>query len=173
MVVFFLNYSGDVMWEINNTFQVLSFIYSLVLGAIFSLLYDVIKSFRLTIKPSATLVFILDIIYFIFIAFISFLFYLSVTDGEIRFYILLGLFLGFLIIRFTISKLFVFLLTKIFGFIFSVFKKVNYCFFTLADTISSVFLKIFNKITYFIKKIKIILKKDLKNDSVLLYTIEE
>jgi len=161
------------MWEINNLFQLLGFVYSILLGGLFSFIYDFVKSFRLTLKFSSLFIFILDILYFLSISFLTFLFYISFTDGEIRYYILLGMILGFIIFRITVSKVLIFLLIHILKFIFLITDKLNGYILVLNGRISSVLKEFFKNILKIFKKIKNNLKKDLKSDSVLLYTNEE
>ena len=94
------------MWEINNSLQILSFSRSLVLGILLCVLYDFIKSLRLTVNFSAIAIFLQDIAYSCIAAFVTFLFLLSVTNGEMRGYVISGILAGFIISRFTLSRLF-------------------------------------------------------------------
>lgn len=161
------------MWEINLGFQILSFIYSIFLGMIFSFFYDVIKSIRLTLKLSSIIVFIYDILFFIIISVFTFIYYMSVTDGEIRYYILLGLLLGFIVFRLTISKLLIYILTNILKFLILIFERFNKGIIAFSELIFSFLSDFLKKVKYFLKKIKISSKKHLKNDSSMLYTNEE
>lgn len=152
------------MWEISNRSQISSFLYAIILGVIFALLYDIFRAFRLA-KSSGTInVFFQDIIYFVIISILTFIFLLSTTKGEIRAYIILGTLLGFFISKLTLSKYFVSFL----NFIFKTFSKVLY-------TLSLRFYKMADKIYLIIKKfcrnsVKCF-KKGLKKASSLLYTI--
>lgn len=140
------------MWEINSLSQFISFLYALALGGIFCLFYDIFRSFRHIFKFGDIAVVFQDIIYFIIISFVTFIFLLSVTNGEIRGYILFGIALGFLICALTISKLFFKILTAFLG-VFS-------CFFRKVRLFAA---KIF-------KNIENTFKKGLKKVKGLLYT---
>ena len=147
------------MWEINSIFQLLGFVYSLFLGGLFSFLYDVIKSLRLTLKLSYLTVFIFDILYFISISILSFLFFMSFTDGEIRYYILFGVIIGFYIFRLTVSKVLIFVLTHILKFIYFIINKLNDYILSFSGWILFILEEFRKKIFKIYKKIKNSLKK--------------
>ncbi len=153
------------MWEINSLEQILAFLYSLCLGVIFCIFYDVFRAIRATIKLNDFSVFIQDIIYFVIIGFVSFIFLLSTTNGEIRGYIIFGIAVGFLFCYYTFSKIFVKLLKIAFKGFVTVFGKIN--------AFSN---GIFLKIEHFFEKnlilIKNTCKKVLKMVKGLLYTNE-
>ena len=62
------------MWEIDNLSQLLGFLYSVVLGIIFCLVYDVLRAFRAEIKFGTAAVFAADILYSVFCAVTCFCF---------------------------------------------------------------------------------------------------
>lgn len=101
------------MWEININDQLLTFFYALGLGLLLCVYYDVLRAFHKAGFNSAWGVFIGDIIYCITSAFITFLFLLARTNGEIRGYVLTSALIGFVITRLTLSRVTVFLLTKL------------------------------------------------------------
>lgn len=151
------------MWEINNLSQLSGLFYSVIMGVIFGILYDVLRAVRIITNFKNFTVFFQDILYFFIIANITFIYFLSVTNGEIRFYILIGTFIGFLAYFFTISK-FVILLFKI---LFSRTLK-------LIIGISKLFYRFFDfcdlKITTFLKNVLKCFKKVLKKCKCMLYT---
>lgn len=161
------------MWEINSNFQVLSFLYSLCLGGIFSLIYDVFKAIRLALRFSTILTFIADILYFLIICFMSFCFFLATTGGEIRAYILIGFIIGFFTIRFILSDIIVKILSKLIKWILKILSVSDTAINGLIDKIYAIFSSIFKKLSYFFKNIENTLKKHLKKSKVLLYTNEE
>ncbi len=93
------------MWEISNFFQVIGVLRAFVLGAIFCLVYDFLRALRKSGINSDSAVFWQDIIFFVFISPISFCFLLATTNGELRAYFFIGLLVGFIGFRLTLSFL--------------------------------------------------------------------
>ena len=109
------------MWEINNSFQAVSFLYSVIFGVIYCLLYDIFRALRKLYSPSAVTVFLQDIFYFVIIAFFTFLFLMAVSNGEIRAYVIVGMAFGFAACFFTLSRLWV----KAVYFLFKLLNSIN------------------------------------------------
>ena len=151
------------MWEISNSSQLEGFLLSMILGAFFGVFYDIFRASRMVKQASYVVVFIQDIIYFLIISFITFLFFLSITYGQIRFYILLGILLGFLLYLFTISPLFLKLISFVFKTIFTVIRLIIDKFYKLFDFLEE-------NIKKFLIKFLNCSKKTLKMVSGLLYT---
>ncbi len=151
------------MWEISNATQVMNFLYSIALGVIFAIIYDIFRSIRVVKVHSAIMVFLEDIFYFSIISTATFIFLLAVTYGEIRAFVIIGIGIGFLLFFLTLSRYFLKILTYIFNSISSLFK------FFIAG-----FYYIFEKIDYFIssflKNTLKYCKKVLKIVRDLLYT---
>lgn len=143
------------MWEIDISLQVLSFIRSVALGMIYCLLYDILRAFRKVVSYSDMVVSLQDFLYFLIITPVTFLFLLSVTNGEVRFYVFCGIALGFFGCRFTVSRIFVYLLKHIISFADKLFK-------AFFGALKSVFLKVYRFIELFFKKAEKTLKKGLK-----------
>ena len=78
------------MWEISINDQILTLLYSLCLGVILCVYYDIFRAFHKAGFDSPFQVFIGDILYCVTAAFATFLFLLSRTNGEIRGYVLDG-----------------------------------------------------------------------------------
>lgn len=158
------------MWEINLNNQFATLIYSLVLGIVLCVFYDILRALRKVGFNSFLAVFMADFLFWVLSAFATFLFLTARTYGEIRGYVLIGELFGFLLARFTVSKL----TLPFFKFIFVYIKR----FFILFDKLlSAVYLKIdrlFSKIGAFAVKIFNIavksIKKLLKNVCKVLYT---
>ncbi len=91
---------------IDLNIQVIIFLWSLVLGSILGLLYDIFKSVRFAFKSNKKHLFIQDIIYCLLCGFLTFLFSLAINRGNLRFYIIMGEFLGFFIYQTSVSKIF-------------------------------------------------------------------
>lgn len=166
---FFREFSGDKMWEISINQQLLSFFIAIIAGIGFCFIYDILKSLRLTFDFSSVSVFLGDILYSVKISVLAFLLFLSLSNGEIRSYILFGLGLGFIVSRFTVSHLTVFLLTKAFKLIKKFFMFLNLKITAFFDVLATFLLKMLS----FLKNSKNLLKKLLKKDNGLLYTKQE
>ena len=151
------------MWEINNSLQIVTFLYSCVLGLIFCLFYDILRAIRQTFKITFIVTFFQDIFYFIILAVITFIFLLSLTNGEIRAYVLIGILIGFLVSIFTFSKFFVKILKYIFLKV-----KVVLCY--TSDLFNKLFIKADGFIAKILKNIKNSCKKGLKKVKRMLYT---
>lgn len=136
------------MWEIDNYLQLISFLRSLLLGAIFCGLYDIIRASRQIKALPYAIVFWQDFLYFIFISPIIFCFLLATTNGEVRGFIIFGITAGFFITRLLFSKI----LLKVFTFIF----KILVCVYTFLN-------KYFIKISLFFKKTAEIITTKAKN----------
>ena len=150
------------MWEISSKFQLFSFIGALILGGIFSLFYDIFRALRKVKNFTYINIFLQDIICFAFFAVTTFVYLLSVTNGEIRGYVLIGIALGIILTYFTLSKYFLVILT----WLFNTIKKIIKLF-------SSWFYRILEKIDMFLvkstKNFFLYFKKGLKKLRSLLY----
>lgn len=94
------------MWEIDIAGQVFTFLYSLVGGVAFCLLFDITRILREILMPSNSVIFFMDTAYFVLIAFLEFCFFLATCNGEIRGFVFVGNIIGFVACRFTLSSLF-------------------------------------------------------------------
>lgn len=77
--------------------QTLIFFRSLWLGALLGMMYDLFRIFRIAVPTPNFAAVAEDILFFLLSAFLSFGFILSVNYGQVRFFILLGEGLGFLL----------------------------------------------------------------------------
>ncbi len=105
------------MWEINNGLQIIGLLRAALFGVIFALIYDILRALRRVNAFSDFAVFLQDILYFIIVSPILFFLLLSLTNGEMRLYVFIGVIIGFVFIRLTVSKIFCFLLEHIFCFL--------------------------------------------------------
>ncbi len=147
------------MWEISNKLQIFGFLYSIALGMLFSIFYDFLRAVRIVKSPKALTVFLQDIFYFIIISFLAFIFFLAITNGEIRAYILLGIILGFTLFSFVISPYFLKALTAVFKIFFKAFKYINRSFYWLFERIDLGLTKFFKKVLKIAKGLLYTIKK--------------
>lgn len=158
------------MWEIGVSNQVFTFLLSILLGFVFCILYDFLRSIRKAGFNSYIATLITDIIYWVIIAFVTFLFLLARTNGEIRGYVLISALLGFIAFRLTLSKLLFGTLCFVMRFTVKVVRFIHNAFYRFFDEISNrftvVLVKIIKSLRLTLKK----LKKLLKYRYSMLYT---
>lgn len=150
------------MWEIDNSFQFISFIVSCIFGIVYCLGYDVIRAFRKAFSSNDGIVFLQDIIYFFIISVVTFMLMCALSNGEIRAYVIMGILLGFLLCFFTASKINLKLLTYIFQKNVILSDKIVSLINAFLDTICSFFGKVRQKIKKMLNNAKKILKNHLK-----------
>lgn len=146
------------MGYIDVSFQIITFLISLLLGGCFCIVYDVVRVLHKFYANGFIEVLVIDIMYWIIITVVSFCFLVIRCHGIVRGYVLLGCLLGFLLVRLTISKY----LIKFFSIIFNIIRK----FLSIIKTIIYAILSFVEK---FSKKIKIVIKKGLQDKVKLLY----
>lgn len=158
------------MWEINISDQIFTFLLSMVLGTMLCFFYDILRATRKAGINSFVVVFFGDLIFWIISAFITYIFLLSRTNGQIRGYVLMAQMFGFILFRISISPLFVKVLSIMLGkaliFLRRVNRTTNYAF-TRFDILSDRFCRfLVKKLGYWLTSAK----KGLKNRGGLLYT---
>ena len=100
------------MWEIDNLSQLIGFLYSAALGGFYCVAYDILRALRREINLGTAAVFASDILYSVLCAITCFCLLLSVTGGEPRAFVFAGAAVGFVIIRLTVSRVLVFVFSK-------------------------------------------------------------
>ncbi len=118
------------MWEITVKSQILTFFYAVILGFILSVLFDFLRTIRISYKHNNIFVFIEDIVFFLISTFLTFMFLMARCNGEFRTYVISAILIGFFIYRITLSKIILptsVIITKffirLFGKIFLLFQK--------------------------------------------------
>ena len=158
------------MWEISNSWQLLSFGISLLFGVGYGVYYSFFKAIRRSFRHTAFMIFWEDMFFFFSVAVVTFILMLGLCLGEIRFYILLGILIGFCAFYFILAEtlsvgiaFIIKVLRGVFRVVFSVFEKI---FVFLSKTTA--------KIAYFCKekfeKCYNFLKKPLKEQGEIVYT---
>lgn len=136
-------------------------------GIVIGLLFDIFRILRKSFKTSDTITYIQDILFWILTGFILLYSIFTFSNGEVRFYMLLGVFLGCLIYMLIFSKYFININIKIIIATKKIIKKIFLIIlFPLQisiEFIKRIFLKPINFITINIKKCKIIRYKKIKN----------
>ena len=129
------------------------------------MIYDVVRAMRKVGFNTTFIVNVTDILIWIIYAFITFIFFISRTNGEIRGYALVGELIGFWLARITVSRIWFILLKFAFLKIAHIKRKIMSRFYLLFDNMETRFLK---SLKYAPKLFKSI-KKFLKNAVILLY----
>lgn len=158
------------MWEINITDQVYTFLFALLLGAFFCLFYDIIRAVRKADADSFASAFAGDIVFWVVSAFVTFLFLLARTNGEIRGYVLFAIALGFAAARFTVSGTVFTMLKTIVGFIVSVLRKISVTVIFICCRIQYAMAKVGVFLKCAFSGLFRVIKKLLKSIRQLLYT---
>ncbi len=140
------------MWEIENGAQAITFAISIVTGIGFSVLYDVFKVGRLCSRPGTFVVALGDFLYFVICTLVTFCLLMLRTLGQPRVYVFIAFIIGFLIWRFTLSRLFLLVLKRIFGLCSLIFSLVHRAFRRFFARIAGFFVDIIKKFTQTAKK---------------------
>ncbi len=150
------------MWEISNNNQITTFVLSLLLGCIFCLSYDILRALRKVCLNSFIAVNICDILYWIIYAFVTFIFLIARTNGEIRGFVLFGELIGFVLFRVSISKYIVGILGWAFIKFASLKQKIDSFFYLRFDNFEKGILKAIKYIPKICKSVKKFLKSGFK-----------
>lgn len=93
----------DYLYGLSLATQTKGFLLSLGLGFIMGIFYDLFRILRLAISNSKALIIVFDVLYCIFLCFVTFLFCLTINEGQIRFYLLMGEAVGFAVYYFSLG----------------------------------------------------------------------
>lgn len=140
------------MYSVPQNQQLIIFLCSLGVGFLLGVLYDILRTLRLTLTKSKIALIIFDIIYFILFGFFTFLFILAMNKGEVRSYIIIGEIIGGIFYYFSfgiaairITDVTVRFIRKTFSFIFKLITAPFRLIFKL-------FSRLFGKISVLFKK---------------------
>lgn len=147
--------------------QAYLFLVFTVNGIIIGLLFDLFRILRKSFKTSDIITYIQDILFWILTGLILLYSIFTFSNGEVRFYMFLGVFLGCLIYMLLFSKYFININVKIIMIIKNIVNKIlSIIIFPLKlilTFIKKIFFKPINFITINIKKIELNSQKKLKN----------
>ena len=91
------------MYTVAPREQTLIFLASLGVGFILGIVYDLLRTLRLSITKSKPAIIVFDLLYFFVVAFVSFVFILAANKGEVRSYIIIGELIGALVYYFSLG----------------------------------------------------------------------
>ena len=95
------------MWEIDLNSQIQTFLYSLVIGAGFCVVFDIFNILEEKLRFSKIAVFIADVLLFTGFAIFDFCFFLATENGEIRAFVFVGEIIGFFLCRKTLAVFYI------------------------------------------------------------------
>ena len=93
--------------------ETVTFLYAVSMGAVLCVLFDLFRILRMFVRPTTLSAFWQDIVFWLAAAVLTYCLLLVRCYGMIRGYVLLGELLGFLLCRFTLSAVFVALMSYV------------------------------------------------------------
>lgn len=163
------------MYSVPQNQQLLIFLASIGLGFALGILYDVLRTIRLTIWRSKASIIIFDILYFIIVGFVSFLFILAMNKGEVRLYIPLGEVIGWLFYYLSFGLVAIRItdvLVKFIRWLFSlIFKIISFPFKLIFRLISGLLRRLLRHLIKIKKFLLKIVKKLLQKARIYVYNL--
>lgn len=98
-------------------------IISLLLGTCMGFIYDLIRCFRRLVSHNNFFIALSDLVFWLFGACVTIACINRYNYGSLRWYVLFGMFLGFLIYHYTVSRLLMFVADYVIAFIRKICKK--------------------------------------------------
>lgn len=114
------------MWEIDISVQTLGLLCSFLLGMAAAILYDVLRAVNKVYRPNVVAVFLFDVLYWVILTLSFFVFFIVFTNGQVRMFAIWGAVAGFVFSFLLLSKITLFVFSKIFSvfkFVFNKFKR--------------------------------------------------
>lgn len=149
------------------TNQAYLFLVFTINGIIIGLLFDIFRILRRSFKTSDIVTYLQDILFWILTGFILLYSIFTFSNGEIRFYMFLGVFLGCLIYMLLFSKYFIKINVKIILVLKNIIGKIILIIIfpikIIIKFIKKMFFRPINFVTINIKKIKSNCQKKIKN----------
>ena len=85
--------------------QTAYFLWSIVMGAVMAMLYDIVRALRMLLHPGRIFLLVSDVLFFVLCGIFTSLFALPFNKGSVRAFIVFGEALGFLSYRLTIGNI--------------------------------------------------------------------
>ena len=146
----------DYLYGLSLATQTKNFLLSLGFGFIMGIFYDLFRIARISISKGKIATVISDILYCVFLCFSFMLFCLTVNEGEIRLYLLLGSLAGFFVYYFSLGVI-------IFSFSERLILFVKKFIRSVFNVISFPFRFVFGKLRKMFKDLSAKRKKNTKN----------
>ena len=114
----------DYLYSLSLATQTKNFLLSLGLGFLMGFVYDLFRIIRISISERKIFVIVFDLLYCIFLCLSTFVFLITVNEGQVRFYLLLGEAIGFAVYYFSFGAIVFSFSGKIIDFIKLCFKRI-------------------------------------------------
>lgn len=158
------------MWEIHSSDQAVTFLWSIVLGVLLCLFYDIFRAKRAATENGVIAVALQDIFFWSVSAIVTFLFLLARTNGQLRFFVFAGMVIGFFVCRFSISRLWILPFVYFFRGINFLKEKFYAVYIVILTRLTAFFGYFFTLCVEIFKNILKLRKKLLKKRGGVLYT---
>lgn len=159
----------DYLYGLSLATQTKNFLLSLGFGFIMGIFYDLFRIVRISISKGKIATVISDILYCIFLCFSLMLFCLTVNEGEIRLYLLLGSLAGFFVYYFSLGVIIFSFSEKLISVVKKIIKSVFNVIFYPFRFVFGKLRKLFNNLS--IKRRKN--TKNIKNKSKFLLKVNK
>lgn len=143
--------------EVYFSTQAINFLIAVGIGAIISVIYDFFRILRITFRHGTLLTAIEDILFFIAAFCISLAFFMARNNGTVRMYLIVGIFLGFILLHFSLGQVILSIASIIIRCIKAIIRLIS----KPILMVYKLFCKFFKKVFIFIRKRCIILKKSI------------
>ena len=137
-----------MVWEIHPAAQVVTYLWSLLLGVLLCVWYDFFRLIRRRFRCSVWRIALQDLFFWLVAAVATFLFLLARENGRIRLFVLLGAGIGFALWRVTVGAV----LLKAAEWILGLFLRCMHRILHLFACVFRPFAAIFRKVGIFFKK---------------------
>ena len=95
----------DYIYSLSLASQTKGFLFSLGFGFVMGAIYDAFRLVRVSISRARKTQILFDIAYFILLAFLTFIFFITINEGEVRIYLLLGEAIGFAVYNLSLGTI--------------------------------------------------------------------
>ena len=106
--------------EFSLATQTVYFLYSILFGIILSAVYDVVRVIRFMGFTKLWQIILSDVVYFFVCAVLTFLFSLPFNNGSVRYFVLFGEAVGFILYRFTLGEV----MAKVYCFLIRIIHRI-------------------------------------------------
>lgn len=106
--------------EFSLATQTVYFLYSILFGIILSAVYDVVRVIRFMGFTKLWQIILSDVVYFFVCAVLTFLFSLPFNNGSVRYFVLFGEAVGFILYRFTLGEV----MAKVYCFLIRIISRI-------------------------------------------------